>query len=257
MHIVFLDLQNTIAPGITKLNQEAIDLIKEIQTKYKFCLCSTACASDLKFFLELNNLDWDYIAEGGALVHTKEFEKEIEFKLPPRILINFKNEIEFLFYENSNVFYVYNYIPGLKSIYPQNPSKTVIIDDFMKIKNPYFKQIFICINQSIRNQFIETMNRKHIRVILIAEDAKRVIFRLVSEIVNKGYYFHELCNYYNTENSIAIGDSIDDLKMFKQVKIKVAVQNAVPLVKAEADYIVEDFSKNGAFKFLLNYSRTL
>lgn len=257
MKLVFLDLQNTIAPGITKLNSEALTLISKLETKYRFCLCSTSPISDLKQFLKINNLDWDFIAEGGAFLHTKHFEKTIEFELSPKILINFANDIKFMFYENEGCLYAYNYIESLKGIFPQFTEKVINITNFMNIEKTTYKQIFICIKQVVRNQFVEAMNRKHIRVILIAEDLKNVIYRLVAEGISKSFFFNQVCKYYQITDTIAIGDSIDDLKMFKAAKIKVAVANAVPLVKAEADYVVDTFENNGAFKFLFDYARTL
>ena len=54
----------------------------------------------------------------------------------------------------------------------------------------------------------------------------------------------------NKENTIAIGDDINDLSMFEQVRYKVAVDNAIDIVKEKADEITLSNDENGVAVFL-------
>ena len=54
----------------------------------------------------------------------------------------------------------------------------------------------------------------------------------------------------NKENTIAIGDDINDLSMFEQVGYKVAVDNAIDIVKEKADEIILSNDEDGVAVFL-------
>lgn len=52
------------------------------------------------------------------------------------------------------------------------------------------------------------------------------------------------------EETIAIGDDINDLSMFEQVGYKVAVDNAIDVVKEKADEITLSNDEDGVAVFL-------
>ena len=52
------------------------------------------------------------------------------------------------------------------------------------------------------------------------------------------------------EETIAIGDDVNDLSMFEQVGYKVAVDNAIDIVKEKADEITLSNDEDGVAAFL-------
>ena len=69
---------------------------------------------------------------------------------------------------------------------------------------------------------------------------------------NKGNAVKKLLEILNIkkEETIAIGDDINDLSMFEQVGYKVAVDNAIDIVKENADEIILSNDENGVAVFL-------
>ena len=71
--------------------------------------------------------------------------------------------------------------------------------------------------------------------------------------VSKASGIAELVRYFDAspEDTIAIGDGMNDLNMFSGVSVKVAMGNAVPALKAKADYITSSVDEDGIRNALL------
>ena len=72
---------------------------------------------------------------------------------------------------------------------------------------------------------------------------------------NKGKAITYLLSYLKIEKSqsICFGDFVNDLDMFDACGIKVAMQNAHPVLKEKADYITNSNNENGVANFLNKY----
>lgn len=68
-----------------------------------------------------------------------------------------------------------------------------------------------------------------------------------SNKVNKGLSVKKLIDYLNIdlEDTVRIGDDLNDLPMFLDKGINVAVDNAIPELKEKADYITRSCENNG------------
>lgn len=77
-------------------------------------------------------------------------------------------------------------------------------------------------------------------------------YDITAKNVSKGHGTMILRNILGLEESdcIAIGDDNNDLSMFKECGIKVAMGNAIPSVKKVADYITDDNNHDGVANFL-------
>lgn len=70
---------------------------------------------------------------------------------------------------------------------------------------------------------------------------------IASASVNKGKTVKKLLEYLNInlEDSVRIGDDLNDLSMFFGKGLNVAVQNAIPLLKQKANYITRSCLESG------------
>lgn len=70
--------------------------------------------------------------------------------------------------------------------------------------------------------------------------------------VSKGNAIKALCQHLGIEKeqTIAIGDSINDIEMFKAVEKGIAMGNALPIVKKQADEVIATNDQNGVALFL-------
>ena len=66
-----------------------------------------------------------------------------------------------------------------------------------------------------------------------------IFIEMCSKQAVKGNALEYLANFYNIplDKTIAIGDQCNDLQMIERAGLAVAVDNAVPELKAVADYI--------------------
>ena len=67
--------------------------------------------------------------------------------------------------------------------------------------------------------------------------------------VSKGNALQILVQYLNInkQDILSIGDNLNDITMFRNSNVKVAVSNAHELVKKEANYITYNSAENGGF----------
>lgn len=72
---------------------------------------------------------------------------------------------------------------------------------------------------------------------------------------NKGVNVKSLCEALDIDfnDTICFGDALNDVEMFKNVKISVAMGNALPEVKDVATHITDTYDNDGIAKFLNNY----
>lgn len=79
-----------------------------------------------------------------------------------------------------------------------------------------------------------------------------IFIDIVANDTSKGKGVQTLCDILGIpkENRIAIGDDINDLSMFAECGIGVAMGNALPVVKEHASLITDDNDHDGVAKFL-------
>ena len=72
--------------------------------------------------------------------------------------------------------------------------------------------------------------------------------------VNKGNGIKEVCKYLNhpIENTIALGDSMNDTEMIQVAQIGVAMGNAQPKLKEIADFVTKHIAEDG-FEYALKH----
>ena len=116
--------------------------------------------------------------------------------------------------------------------------------NFDKIKNliPKIEKVE---NVEIKNRHKSLLDTKF-------KDDKTIFCDIANIDSNKGNAVKKLLEILNIkkEETIAMGDDINDLSMFEQVGYKVAVDNAINIVKENADEITLSNDKDGVALFL-------
>ncbi len=79
-----------------------------------------------------------------------------------------------------------------------------------------------------------------------------IYYDIVDENSSKGEAVKHFCKIFNIvkENRIAIGDDHNDISMFNECGVTVAMGNALPSLKEIADYITNDNNHDGVADFL-------
>lgn len=121
---------------------------------------------------------------------------------------------------------------------------TIADSDFDKIKNliPKLEQV----------ENVEIKNRHKSLLDIKFKDDKTIFCDIANIDCNKGTAIKKLLEILNIkkEEAIAIGDDNNDLSMFEQVGYKVAVANAIDIVKEKADEITLSNDDDGVAVFL-------
>ena len=121
---------------------------------------------------------------------------------------------------------------------------TIADSNFDKIKNliPKIEKVE---NVEIKNRHKSLLDAKF-------KDDKTIFCDIANIDSNKGNAVKKLLGILNIkkEETIAIGDDMNDLSMFEQVGYKVAVDNAINIVKENADEIILSNDEDGVAVFL-------
>lgn len=121
---------------------------------------------------------------------------------------------------------------------------TIADSDFDKIKNliPKIEEV----------ENVEIKNRHKSLLDIRFKDDKTVFCDIANINSNKGNAVKKLLEILNIskDDTIAIGDDNNDLSMFEQVGYRVAVDNAIDIVKEKADEITLSNDEDGVAVFL-------
>lgn len=164
------------------------------------------------------------------------YENKIEYS---KFTQKYKESLE------DNSFYGIVAIENNKFVYKNDVVQCTIADsDFDKIKNliPKIEEVE---NVEIKNRHKSLLDAKF-------KDDKTIFCDIANIDSNKGNAVKKLLEILNIkkEETIAIGDDINDLSMFEQVGYKVAVSNAIDIVKEKADEITLSNDEDGVAVFL-------
>ena len=137
----------------------------------------------------------------------------------------------------------------------RNDSQVLLTDENIELLNNQIKQIMI-IDKNIEEvrkykEFIEdqynlnVMNSSY-------ENNEEVWFSIASNAGSKGIALEKLAEYLNIpiKNTIAIGNDINDISMFKKAGTSVCVANALEDIKKEATCITLSNDQDGVAEYL-------
>ncbi len=79
---------------------------------------------------------------------------------------------------------------------------------------------------------------------------KKWYLETFSAAASKGSGIKYLCETYGFDRVVAFGDNLNDLSMFKQADVKVAVANGNSRLKSEADVVIKSNDDDGVAKYL-------
>ncbi len=249
---IFLDLQNTIIGSSFLLDDYKLEALKKISSKNHIIVTSNIFPSDIHYFLNINNLDLDFIASSGTYLSlNKKIYKE-SFKLNLDIFNNHKKDMYFLFYEQDEVFHIYNYEERLHAIYPIKPKDTKIIKEFSN-KIDTFEEILICLKKD--SDILHLLfNLTDISLHIIAQDHTKILYKITKKDINKGHFVDFIIKNLNLDikDTIGAGDSLEDLPVLNRVNLKIVPKNADDILKARADLILPTYLENGILDYLVN-----
>ena len=258
---IFIDIDGTLRDSNRKLSSRTINAIKRITDKgILVILCSgrprkyteqisKECFASKYIITSSGGMIYDY--EENKVLYVNEMNKDALIKL-----YEIANPEDVRFIMNVGEGRVVNKVKhadqeiqldeDIKDFVYNNPvvQCTIADSDFDKIKN-LIPKIDKVENVEIKNRHKSLLDDKF-------KDDKTVFCDIANINSNKGNAVKKLLEILNIpkEDTIAIGDDNNDLSMFEQVGYRVAVDNAIDIVKEKADKITLSNDEDGVAVFL-------
>lgn len=272
MKILFLDADGTLFHPSGYIPESAILACQQAQANgHKVCLCTGRQKDEI--FGDLKKIDYDGIIAGsGASIQVKGITlKELSFSS-----IQFKKIHDYLesrhipsIYESSQGLFGYSYtkqaLQELVNIQCKNLDQPTlekhglyrlyhqvhVVDDMFsipvsKISFLKSKTDFDTIKEDLQDSF-------DIIPATFAPFGKGS-GEISSKDITKATGMNELIQYYNIDkkNVIAIGDGFNDLVMFENAAISIAMGNAPKEVQKKADRITTSLENDGIYNAFKN-----
>ena len=258
---IFIDIDGTLRDSNRNLSSRTINAIKRITDKgILVILCSgrprkyteqisRECFASKYIITSSGGMIYDY--EENKVLYVNEMNKDALIKL-----YEIANPEDVRFIMNVGEGRVVNKVKhadqeiqldeDIKDFVYNNPvvQCTIADSDFDKIKN-LIPKINKVKNVEIKNRHKSLLDDKF-------KDDKTVFCDIANINSNKGNAVKKLLEILNIskEDTIAIGDDNNDLSMFEQVGYRVAVDNAIDIVKEKADEITLSNDEDGVAIYL-------
>lgn len=255
--IAFFDIDGTLTNGKRELTQKTIDTLRKAHSKgIRIVLCSGRTNSYVCNYLKQISGARYSISSNGAEIY--DFENKINI---------FEDKMNFLevkylwdFCSDNKMSIVLNTIyDRYANKYTLRPDAKVYVDNIDFLANENIFQVVIADNKYNNMRGLEELIKdlKNTSVINYSHDYLNKLdvgnhwFDIVKTNVNKGNAIKFLLQELNIdpEEAVCFGDSVNDIDMFNECGIKVAMGNSLDEIKDMATYITDTNDNEGITKF--------
>ena len=243
--IAFIDLDGTLTNSkqtITKNNLEALKILKT--NNIKIVLTTGRWDSYIFDLLDISLIDYIITNNGACIIDTKNKEaiyEEYFNENELNTIINYckNNKLELIF---NSLFKRYN--------------------EFNNIDSNIYQGVIICNSKNdMKNLINFTDNNDDLKLAYISYAYYKDIVKdkytanINLSKTNKGNAIKYLLNKLNIskEDSICFGDNDNDIDMFNECGIRIAMENSLKQLKDNADYITLSNDKDGVYNFIKKY----
>lgn len=262
---IFCDFDGTIYTEDHRISQVNKDTIAQYVKKGgKFIVSTGRLFSAIYPKLVEMNLDGDVIVYQGAGVYD----------------IKTKTQIFGQYFKREQAVKALEYVESLGDEYVP----IVYIDDICHCRefNDYVKEFVTICNIGYKetniplSQYVKQSEHLPVKVLVLMDSkycdafseegirrfpdlafmrSHSFIVEIMTKGIDKGLAVKWLCDKYgiNTEDTISLGDSENDIAMIKTAGLGVAMANAMPKVKEVADYIADSNDNDGVAKVIQKF----
>ena len=260
--LLFFDVDGTIADRVGKKNvvpQSAKDAIKNLQKNGHLCFINTGRAlSEIDVYLKELNMDGFICGCGTYILYKNEilFSQTIPFDIGNELIKDLeKYDIEWL-------------LEGEKTLYYRNKPYTTHIGDFKNEQKKLYPDAYkeldpamasnlvfdeFCIGVH-KNSDFKSFSEKYSKIFTII-DRGNSFYEIVPSNCSKATGIEFLMEYFNVEkkDTIAIGDSNNDLPMLEFAGTSIAMKHSPKTVLDKSDYITDDVFGDGIYNAMKHF----
>ncbi len=262
--LVALDLDDTLLRPDQTIDPQAKGLILELKKRGLEFIIATgrSYSAALPFYRDLN-LNTSIICHNGAHVRSAEGKILLHRPISPdlaREVLQFASEHgleacayikdDLMFRRRTDLTCSYEYSTGIRgnpTHYPlykvidEPPAKILILEDDKK-RHEYYLQL------------IEERYRKRLNI----TTSRPEFIEIIASGVDKSRALSDLCRRkgFDREETVAVGNGLNDLEMIKWAGLGAAVANAPETVRTAADIVTASNEEEGVARFLQELFQT-
>lgn len=260
--LLFFDVDGTLADRVGKKNvvpQSAKDAIKKLQENGHLCFVNTGRSlSEIDVYLKELNMDGFVCGCGTYILYKNEvlFSQTVPFEIGNELLSDLeKYNIEWL-------------LEGEKTLYYRNKPYITHIGDFKdeqkylypsaykelepsKASDLVFDKFCIGIH---KNSDFKSFEAKYSKIFIIIDRGNN-FYEIVPANCSKATGMEFLMKHFNVDkkDTIAIGDSTNDLTMLEFAGTSIAMKHSSPIVLEKADYVTDDVFDDGIYNAMKHF----
>lgn len=258
--LVICDYDGTLGDG-SFISQENLDAIKRFTNNGgKFAICTGRMFSSIKAICKSYNINCMVASyQGASIDHIGEdknylnggLDNEMAQKVVKRYLEEGLKPTTFI----DEVLNYEEHSPYVDFYLNLNIIKLKKVESLLSVISDYGKSILkingVCLEETAK-RLTPILNKEFGGEVVFNNGGPNLI-EAVNPMYSKGMAVRFICKHYNVpfEKTLVMGDSTNDLEMFKGPWYKVAVGDANQELKNNADEITVPF-KDNAVKFILD-----
>lgn len=259
--IAFFDIDGTLTNSNHEITEKTIETLNKLSDKgIEIVICSGRGNSYvLNLIRYFKNTNYIISSNGSEIYDIKNknniYENKIDFNTVKSLYIYaINNNLNIILSAMNNRYVNFKTRITIDVIY---------LDNINKLKETDIYQVIIIDEEysNMKNLEEYIKNYNDIKIINYSIDYQNKItlgdhwFDIVNRNINKGISIEKLLNKLNIDknNAICFGDGINDIDMFESCGIKVAMGNAIEVIKEKADYITDSNDDGGISEFFNKY----
>jgi len=257
--MVAIDLDGTLLNDSGKINElNKIQIREQTQNGKKIVICTGRAYTAAKQYYNELEIETPIVVCNGAMGYfpkkkLKIWEKNISIKIVEEIIKYLENKsYDYQIYTDEEIYVKKNSVLALKwerenrKLKGDNIIKLNYFENYKKIIRDDISVLKILVyEQNISKQNRLKVYLKNKEVFCVNSQGKYVDIMALG--VSKGNGLEKLINYFefDKDNTMVIGDQDNDISMFENANISVAVSKAKREIKKKATWIVPSNNNSG------------
>lgn len=258
--IIGIDLDGTLLNKGKKVSEQDKAAIREcIQKGIHVYLISGRPYSFTKYIAQTIAEEVQVISANGGLyeignrikefsIETKALDTIIDCLRDSTAHAFFKSKLDFYTHEPYDNRFLYDH---MNDVFPSTLQVCSYSDmSWDTLKQEVHDIVKILVYDMDEHQLCKLRNKIECIETITVTDYQSISFDITGNQVNKGLAIRDVIAHfgYKKENFMAIGDAHNDMPMFKEAGLKVAMGNALDEIKAYCDIITNDHEHSGVAK---------
>lgn len=260
---LFVDLDGTALNDHALLSPETLSALTDWKKEYPLYIASGRPSYLLEYYMKQLELNELAVTSNGALIYDPVTAGTLMMHTVPEaisrdyIAFAWKQQLDFTIFTEKKIYLTnysirkprYEHYNSLSKTNPAIPPARVItystLEDFYKIPFDKVLRLSTLVQTSQEQAKIQEYARN--LQCVSASQSSFDVFDIYSDQADKWDAILWLCKQKNIpiEGICVIGNDGNDLQMIKSAPLSFCVANAIPEVKAAADYILPSNNQNG------------